>query len=186
MMDRRLDREFFSQPTLKVAKELLGKVLVRKIGRKEIRGRILETEAYIGEEDRASHARFGRTARNEVMYGQPGHAYVYLCYGLFELLNVVTEREDFPAAVLIRKIEPLSGLDPNLKSYGPGNLTKYLRITRQLNGEDVTLSKNLYLIDDGFVARKIKRGERIGVQYAGAHAKRKWRFYIEPADKTNG
>lgn len=185
MMSKKLNRKFFARSTLKVAKELLGKVIVRKIGRKEIRGRILETEAYIGEEDRACHARFGRTNRNEVMYGQPGRAYIYLCYGIHDLLNVVTEKElvfgstpKTPAAVLIRKIEPLSGPDSNLKSYGPGNLTKYLCITRELNAEDITQSRHLWLEDDGYAARKIKHAERVGVHYAGPHARRKWRFVL--------
>jgi len=177
-MNKKLDRRFFERKTLQVARDLLGKVIVRQMGSQKIKGRILETEAYIGEEDQACHARFGKTKRNAVMYGLAGHAYIYLCYGLHELLNIVTERENLPAAVLIRKIEPLSSPSPNLKTYGPGNLTKYLKITRALNGEDVVKSKQLWVENDGYVAKTVKRAERIGVPYAGEHAKRRWRFVL--------
>jgi len=178
-MNKKLDRRFVERKTLQVARDLLGKVIVRRMRSREIKGRILETEAYIGEEDQACHARFGKTKRNAVMYGPAGHAYIYLCYGLHELLNLVTERKSLPAAVLIRRIEPLSGFDSELKTYGPGNLTKYLKITRSLNGEDITKSKQLLVEDDGYVAKIIKRAERIGVHYAGEDAKRKWRFILE-------
>jgi len=176
----KVKREFFERDTLKVAKELLGKVLVRRDRGREIRGRILETEAYRGEDDRACHARFGKTARNAPMYGQAGHTYIYLCYGIHELLNLVTEENGFPAAALIRKIEPLSDHKPHYKSYGPGNLTKFLRIDRRLNGEDLVKSDRLWVEDDGFRPKKsqIKKAPRIGVAYAGEHAKREWRYYM--------
>ena len=176
----KLDREFFEKSTIIVAKELLGKVIVHKFQNREIRARILETEAYIGEEDQACHARFGKTARNSIMYGQAGHAYIYLCYGIHELLNIVTEEKDKPAAVLIRKIEPLTGPDSKLKSYGPGNLTRYLKITRALNGEDLIKSEKLWIENNGFKVKQsqIKSAERIGVSYAGKWTKKKWRFFL--------
>ncbi len=176
----RLTRRFFKKNTLLVAEELVGKVLVRHFRGREIRGRILETEAYRGEDDKACHARFGKTRRNAVMFGPAGRAYIYLCYGLHELLNIVTEGDGFPAAVLIRQIEPMSEHKSRYKSYGPGNLTRYLKIDRRLNGEDLTKSDKLWVEDDGFELKRsqIKKAARIGVSYAGEHAKREWRYYI--------
>jgi len=173
----RLERNFFERNTLTVAKELLGKVLVRKVGKKEIRARIVETEAYIGEEDKACHARFGKTKRNAVMYGRAGCAYIYLCYGIYELLNIVTEGKGFPAAVLVRGVVFL----PRRSQIGPGKLTKYLKITRALNQEDLTKSEKLWVEDDGFKVKRsqIKSAPRIGIPYAGTWAKKKWRFNIE-------
>src|SRR5690348_6500444 len=125
--DAPLPRDFYARPTLTVARELLGQILVH--GEKRVR--IVETEAYIGPEDLACHAARGRsTPRNEVMYGEPGHAYVYFIYGMYYWLNVVTEREGFPAAVLIR-----AG-DPGAK--GPGVLCRELGLTREHNGLDLT------------------------------------------------
>ena len=169
-----------------VAEGLLGKVLVRRYRGREIRGRILETEAYIGEDDRACHARFGKTKRNAVMFGPAGHTYIYLCYGLHELLNIVTESDGFPAAVLVRKIEPMGEYEPPYKSYGPGNLTRYLKIDRRLNGEDLAESSKLWVEDDGFRLKRsqIKKAARVGVSYAGEHAKREWRRYIKLKSKN--
>jgi len=202
----KLQRSFFKRDTIVVAKDLLGKVLVRKIGKKEIRAIIVETEAYIGEEDQACHARFGRTKRNGVMYGKAGGAYVYLCYGIHELLNIVTEKEGFPAAVLVRGVKigsfagqvpnggalqerklpvalanPLLGILPCRNRLGPGKLTKYLHITRKLNKEDLTKSTKLWVENFGLKIKKlqIKSAKRIGVSYAGKWAKKKWRFFIE-------
>ena len=196
----RLTRSFFARDTIVVAKEFLGKILVRRIGKKIIKARIIETEAYIGEQDQACHARFGRTKRNAPMYGPAGHAYIYLCYGVHELLNIVTEEKDLPAAVLIRVVDVVDvnrcnmafGDDRRQKPYfnelkigvkllGPGSLTKFLEITRELNGEDLTKSKKLRVVDDGFKIKKsrIKSAERIGVSYAGKWAKRRWRFYFD-------
>lgn len=138
-------------------------------------GRIIEVEAYVGEDDLASHARFGKTKRNEVMYGRAGHAYVYLIYGMYDMLNIATDQEHFPAAVLIRAVNGWNG---------PGKLTKAMRITRELNGEDVVVSTRLYLIDDGYrVSKKeIKTRPRIGVGYAGAHANLPWRYLLLPQE----
>jgi DNA-3-methyladenine glycosylase len=148
--------------------------------RKVFKGRIVETEAYIGEDDKACHARFGKTERTKIMYGVAGHAYIYLCYGIHYLLNIVTERNDFPAAVLIRRIEPIERRG-DYKNYGPGNLTKYLNIDKSLNGEDITASKTLWIEDDGFGIdnRNLRKGERVGVGYAREYAKKLWRFWIE-------
>ncbi len=173
----RINRKFFQRDTLDIARDLLGKVIYRKVDNILIRGRILETEAYIGEADKACHARFGRTKRTQVMYGEAGHAYIYLCYGIHYLLNIVTERKNFPAGILIRKIEPLSG--DTLKSYGPGNLTRYLKIDKNLNGEDLVSSRSFWIEDDGFkLANKIKKGKRIGISYAGNYINKPWRFYL--------
>ena len=120
-----LHRSFYQRPTLTVARDLLGCFLVRKMparrgrGSKIVRARITEVEAYIGEDDLACHASKGRTKRTEIMYGEAGHAYVYLIYGMYELLNIVTEAKDFPAAILIRAVE-IEGM-PKIKTNGPGN-----------------------------------------------------------------
>lgn len=178
---KKISQDFFQRDTLTVARELLGKVLVRNYQGRIIKAKIVETEAYIGEEDDACHARHGRTSRNEVMWGEAGHLYVYLCMGLHNLLNIVTEEKDKPAAVLIRKIEPLSGKDKNLKSYGPGNLTRYLKIDRSLNGVDITKSKELYLIDDGkkINPKNIEMLPRVGIEYAKTHKDKLWRFVLK-------
>lgn len=106
----RLQRDFFARDTLTVARELLGQRLVRILGDMRLSGYIVEVEAYIGEDDQASHAHPGRTARNATMYGPPGHAYVYLIYGMHHCLNIVTDREGYPAAILLRALEPLEGI----------------------------------------------------------------------------
>lgn len=174
----KLKKSFFDRDTLIVAKDLVGKIVCRKVSGEIIKGRIIETEAYIGEEDKACHARFGRTKRNEIMYGDAGHAYIYLCYGLFNLFNVVCESAGKPAAVLIRKIEPLSGYDKSLKSYGPGNLTKYLKIDRALNGKSIQ-GEELWFEEDGFKIEKIESSKRIGVDYAGEWKDKEWRFILK-------
>ena len=176
----KLKRNFFKKDTLSVARNLLGKVVCRKVGARIIKGRIAETEAYIGENDKACHARFGRTKRTEIMYGKAGHAYIYLCYGIHFLLNIVTEEKDFPAAVLIRKIEPLNSTR-GFKSFGPGNLTRYFYIDKRLNSEDITQSKKLWIEDDNFKIDKesLGRGERVGIHYAGDYAKKPWRFWYK-------
>lgn len=171
----RLKKDFYNRPTLTVAKELLGKYLVRVINGKKIYAQITETEAYIGEEDLASHARFGKTKRNEVMYGHPGIWYVYLIYGMYWMLNVVTENHGRPAAVLIRAVLSEDGESYN----GPGKLTKFLKINKSFNSQSASIG-DLYIEDRGvkLSTSKIKKTPRIGVDYAGEYKDKLWRFII--------
>ncbi len=175
-----LKRSFFARRTLRVARELVGKYLVRKNGRGVIAGRIIEVEAYVGPQDKACHASKGRTARTEVLFGPPGQAYVYLCYGMYEMLNVVTEGEGFPAAVLLRAIE----CDGQLID-GPGRLTRALDIDRRLNRIDLTVGEDLWFEDRGETLRRgaVKTHPRIGVDYAGEWAKKPWRFRLDQPTK---
>lgn len=143
----RLSRDFFSEDTLTVARSLLGKRLVRRLNGQRLAGRIVEAEAYIGQEDKGCHASVGRTARNDVMYGPPAHAYVYFTYGMHWMFNVVTGAEGFPAAVLVRALEPVEGVAAMMRNRkrravselcsGPAKLTQALDITRALNGADL-------------------------------------------------
>jgi DNA-3-methyladenine glycosylase len=171
-MQHHLQRSFFARDTHTVARELLGKVLVRTWRGKELTARITEVESYVGENDKACHASRGRTARTEVMFGEAGHAYVYLIYGVHHCLNIVTEQKDFPAAVLIRSVDA---------AIGPGRVTKHLHITRALNMEDLVQSEKLYVVDDGCYVRvrDIKTAPRIGVDYAGEDALLSWRYFVE-------
>lgn len=197
MKSRRLSRNFFARPTLIVARELLGKFLVRKIGRgkKEIAVMIAETEAYCGPNDLASHASRGRTKRTEVMFGPAGHAYVYLIYGMYYCFNIVTERDGYPAAVLIRNaiinttntgskngtiILPRSYGNDSKDLGGPGKLCRYLDINKQLNQEDLISSKSLWLEDRGVKIKpsQIRQAKRIGVDYAGKYKDKPWRFVV--------
>ena len=169
-----LGREFFERECEVVARELLGAVLVH--GRRA--GRIVETEAYLGADDLASHARFGETARNRVMFGAGGASYVYLIYGMHEMFNVVADRAGRPSAVLVRAIEPVAGLgDDAAVGRGPGKLTRALGITRTHSGVDLTTSRRLY-IAAGARAREVEVGPRVGIDYAGAWAKAALRFWI--------
>ncbi len=198
MKPRRLSRDFFDRPTLIVAKELLGKVLVRKIENKIIRVIITETEAYVGPKDLASHASRGRTNRTEIMFGPPGHAYIYMIYGMYFCLNIVTEKNDYPAAVLIRAVKlgtsdwPLANINKNnplttsrysltANLNGPGKLCRFLKIDKSLNGEDVTTSKKLWFEDNGTKVKpsQIIRTKRIGIDYAGKYKDKLWRFMIK-------
>lgn len=155
-MNKRLTRSFFSQPATELAPALLGKFLCRKLDDGTIlRVRITETEAYYGIDDTACHAHKGKTERNRIMWEKGGTAYVYLCYGIHNLFNIICGKEGFPEGVLIRGIE---GFD------GPGKLTKFLQITRDLNYEDLTVSQNLW-IDDG-EAFDFERLKRVGIDYA--------------------
>lgn len=177
-MGGRLSREFFARPTVTVARELIGKYLVRAMGSSVRVARIVETEAYVGPQDKACHASKGRTPRTEVLFGPPGHAYVYLCYGMHELLNVVTEREDFPAAVLLRAIDVEGRLVD-----GPGRLTRALAVTRDLNRHDLTAGTDLWFEERGesVAPKQVRAFPRIGVDYAGAWAKKPWRFRLSGA-----
>lgn len=170
-----LERTFYDRPTLRVARELIGCVLVHVLDTDDRRrGRIVETEAYVGHEDAASHAHRGLTKRNAPMFGPAGVAYVYLIYGMHHCLNVVTEREGFPAAVLIRALEPIAGIDGACN--GPGRLTRSLEIDRTLDGVSM-IAPPLYIEARGRRPKpRIKTTPRIGVAYAGRSAKNPWRF----------
>lgn len=178
-MEKQLQRGFYERPTLWVAKAILGKVLVRRIGRRKIEGTIVETEAYVGFLDKASHAYRGRTPRTETMFGKAGIAYIYLIYGMYYCLNVVTEREEYPAAVLIRAIKPFNSSVMEKNTDGPGKVCRYFRIDRKLNGEDLT-RKILWIEDRGekISKNRIASGERIGVDYAREYQEKPWRFFL--------
>lgn len=184
-----LNRNFFNRPTLTVARDLLGQRLVRDMDGERLSGMIVETEAYIGQEDSASHASKGRTARTGVMFGPPGHTYVYLIYGMYHMLNLVTEAVDFPAAILIRAIEPVEGIERMRQhrhqnrtvslANGPGKLCQALAIDRTLNRWDVTQGQNLWLERGEVVAEEaIATGPRIGIDYARPKDRTApWRFW---------
>ncbi len=179
-----LGRAFYERPTLKVARDLIGKVLVHETRAGTASGVIVEAEAYIGESDPACHAAPGPTKRNAPLYGPPGIAYVYLNYGIHYLVNAVTEAEGWPAAVLIRALEPLDGValmrrrrgktagsDPNDLCRGPGNLSKALGITLADNGLDLTASA-LWIEDRRLPKRRVEWSRRIGINVGVEH---EWR-----------
>ena len=169
-------RSFFERPTLQVARALIGMHLVHDDGESIRAGRIVETEAYLGPRDLAAHSARGRTPRTAVMFGPPGHAYVYFIYGFWNCLNVVTGRAGVPHAVLLRALEPLGGLTE--RTWGPGLLCRALHIDRRLNGADLR-GDRLWLEHPRAPVRavRIARATRIGVDYAGQWAQRPWRFY---------
>jgi len=180
-------RQFYEQPTIEVARQLLGKYLVRKHREGTTVGRIVETEAYVGPQDLACHASKGWTRRTEVMFGPPGHAYVYLIYGFYNMLNFVTEPVDHPAAVLVRAVEPVQGIElmrrrrnsQSLKSLasGPGKLCQAFAIDRSLNGTDLCGSV-ICIQDRGEPAPKLLATPRIGVDYAGKWKGKRLRFLV--------
>lgn len=182
-MTSKLGRDFYLQPTLTVANALIGKVFVLSRGRRTLSGRIVECEAYIGEDDPACHARFGMTKRNSIMYGIGGHTYVYFVYGMYHMLNFVTESEGLPAAVLIRAMEPLDGLETMKKrrgcneiqrlTSGPGKLCQAFGLTVKDTGLDLT-GDTAYLLDIGYHPRKIVRTSRIGIREG---REMPWRFF---------
>ncbi|MBI4493612.1 MAG: DNA-3-methyladenine glycosylase [Chloroflexi bacterium] len=173
----KLPRSFYARPTLEVARDLLGKVLVHGAPEGRRAGRIVEVEAYVDPEDRANHASRGSTPRTAVMFGPPGYAYVYLVYGMYHCFNVVTEAEGYPAAVLVRALEPLEGVAESTR--GPGLLCRALGIDRRLDGADL-LGDALSLEDDGFLVLDdlVATALRVGVDFAGEWAQRPWRFYV--------
>jgi DNA-3-methyladenine glycosylase len=191
---RILDRKFFGRPSTIVARDLIGKILVRKLSdRLSLRGIIVETEAYGGLKDPASHAFRGMTPRNEVMFGEPGFSYVYFTYGFHHCLNVVTGKKGNAQAVLIRALEPLNGTEIMRKNRnlsgaskinfrnltnGPGKICQALQIDRSLNKTDVTKRDSpLFFEDDlrqNHMKRKITRGPRIGIKVG---TEKQWRFY---------
>jgi len=187
-MNKLLQRSFYERDTVTVARELLGQRLVRVLedGRR-LAGLVVEAEAYVGEADRACHAACGRTPRNAIMYGPAGYAYVYLIYGMYHCLNVVTEREGFPAAVLIRALEPTEGIETmrdqragkalaELTS-GPGRLCRALAIDRRLNGRDLCAEGSLF-IEEGHAPAEVLAGPRIGIVQDEAARQRPWRFVV--------
>lgn len=190
---KKLPLSFYQRSNvLQIAKELLGKLLVTKINSVFTSGRIVEVEAYNGVTDRASHAFGGRrTKRNEIMYADGGVAYVYLCYGIHHLFNVVTNCKEIPHAILIRALEPVKGIDVMLKrtekkildntfTRGPGNLSKAMGIDTKFSGTSLR-SEELFLADDGFTFNKkeITASPRIGIDYAGKDAFLPYRFFIK-------
>jgi len=184
----KLRASFYRRPTLQVAEDLLGKVLVRRLNGKNLAGKIVETEAYVGPHDLACHASKGRTPRTAIMFENGGRAYVYMIYGFYFCLNAVTEAEGFPAAVLIRAIEPLEQIavmrklrkhphrDTDIAS-GPGKLCMAMGIDKELNGADLTGNK-LWIEDRGVEVQGIEASPRVGVDYAGEYRDMPWRFYI--------
>ncbi|KUO72499.1 MAG: 3-methyladenine DNA glycosylase [Clostridia bacterium BRH_c25] len=176
----KLDRKFYLRDTLIVAEDLLGKLLVHETGDHGMACKIVETEAYIGPEDKGSHSYGGRkTKRNEVMYHIGGTSYVYLIYGMYHCFNVVTEQADKPSAVLVRAVEPVEGVGQKLSlCNGPGKLCMAMGIGKAENGLDLCSSK-LYLCDIKNEPFNIKTSPRINIDYAGEYALKPWRFYIE-------
>jgi DNA-3-methyladenine glycosylase len=177
---RRLRRSFYRQHATDLAKALIGKVLVHRVGGREYVARIVETEAYVGPHDLACHASKGRTKRTEIMFGRAGHAYVYLIYGMYPMLNIVSGEPGHPEAVLVRAAESLSGWDDDWLSNlsGPGKLCREMEITLADNTLDLTLSKKLYLLDDGKrPSPRIRTSKRIGVEYASEWKDALLRYY---------
>lgn len=186
---KRLERAFFDRPTLTVARELLGCALVRMLEGQRLAGTIVEVEAYIGESDRACHAARGRTPRNSVMYGLPGLLYVYFTYGMHHCANMVTEREGFPAAVLLRAVHPADGISHMMQrrgrdslqelTSGPAKLCQAMAIDRALNGEDLTTSPCIWVEPGNPIPEgQIATGPRIGVARTGEAALYPWRFWL--------
>lgn len=194
----KLTGDFYDRDTVTVARELLGKYLVRVVEGQTLTVRITETEAYVGRIDKACHAYGGkRTRRTETLFAPPGTAYVYLIYGMYHCLNCVTEAENEPAAVLIRAGEPVTAADADaisvkrfgctaaeMSSYqrknflnGPGKLCKGLSLTKEQNGLPLT-GDVLYLLDSGETPQRIHVGKRIGIDYAQEAADFPWRFYL--------
>ena len=190
-----LPRSFYSRPTLTVAQDLLGKVLVHRTPKGVSAGMIVETEAYIGEDDPACHAAPGPTRRNAPLYGTPGLAYVYLNYGVHYLVNAVTEAEGHPAAVLIRALEPVDGIGLMRKRRavsgdvadaelcrGPGNLTRAMGITLADNLRDL-VSGRLVIEDRGCVVDDVSWGPRIGIRVGTEH---RWRCWVTGHPSVSG
>lgn len=170
-MKKLLPQSFFKRRTLIVAEDLIGKFLVRRIRGKETAYMITETEAYDGFDDKASHAHRGKTSRNFVMFGEAGHIYVYLTYGLHHMFNIVTSKNGYPAAVLIRAVESISG---------PGRLTKQLKITKTLNTKIFSKETGLWVEDRGvrFSKKNIKKVPRVGIRYAEEWEHKPYRFLL--------
>ncbi|OCL25253.1 3-methyladenine DNA glycosylase [Orenia metallireducens] len=187
----KLKLDFYQRDGVNVAQDLLGKLLVRELDGQKIISKIVETEAYIGPEDKACHAyQNKRTKRTEVMFGRAGNAYIYLIYGMYNCLNIVTASVGKPEAVLIRAVEPIEGLD-TIRKYrqikskkvedltnGPGKLCQALAIDKKLNGYDMTYGDKLYVLDSNYKLEVVK-DKRINIDYAEEYKEKLWRFYIK-------
>ncbi len=184
MPHRRLPRSFFARDTRTVARALLGQVIVHQDGGVRRAARIVETEAYHGPRDRASHARFGPTARVAPMFGPPGRTYVYRVYGMHHCLNVVTGPEGFPAAVLIRAAEPLEGCLHSTR--GPGNLCRALGIRSERHSALDLAAGPIWIEAGPGAPGRVVRTPRVGVDYAGAWSRRPWRFLLAGSPWTTG
>jgi len=182
-----LPQPFYNRNSLLVAQDLLGCFLIRRLGKKVVKYKIVETESYNGPNDLASHASRGRTPRNEVMFGLPGIIYVYFTYGMHYMLNIVTSKKDYPAAVLIRAVEPCHSRatgqahSSKIITNGPAKLTKALQIDKSFNGLPIYNKKNGLWIEGRAKDEKLQivKTTRIGIDYAGKYKDKKWRFYIK-------
>ncbi len=171
MKTNKINPSFFLKDATDLAPQLLGKLLCVNINNQTTKLRITETEAYSGEEDTACHAHKGRTKRTEILYSEGGKVYVYLCYGIHALMNIISGPAEHPQGVLIRGVEGING---------PGKLTKHLGITCAHNGTDINTSELIWIEDDGFVPENILTSPRIGIDYATQEYRDKpWRFYYK-------
>jgi len=187
-MPKRLGRKFFARDTLRVCREILGKHIVRVWRGKKIIGRIVEVEAYVGPEDKASHAFGGKkTQRNLAEYLIGGHVYIYLVYGMYWQFNISTGQAGSPECFLIRAVEPVAGLRDK-EGTGPGKFCRAFHLDKSFYGEDVTKSKRLWLEDVGQkFQEKIVASPRIGIDYAGPiWARKPWRFYLKNNKYVSG
>lgn len=176
--DERLPRAFFDRDTAQVARELLGcRFCLRLADGTLVSTRIVETEGYLGPHDLACHTARGRTPRTEVMFGPPGHAYVYLVYGMHHCLNFVTEPEGHGSAVLVRGLEPLAGLVSDVRLNGPARLTKALGIGKPENGADLVDGERMWVLPPDRPVTALSAGPRVGVDYAGEWAQAPLRFW---------
>lgn len=176
-LPHKLPRSFFNRDTTKVAQELLGKLLVHRVDDQERIAKIVEVEAYIGPHDLAAHTSKGITPRTRVMYGPPGHAYVYLVYGMHTCMNVVTEPDGTGAAVLLRALEPISNVPGNTR--GPGLLCKAMGVTLQDYGHDLCSNDFYIAAPEAQENITVVQRPRVGVDYAGEWAHKLLRFYIQ-------
>jgi DNA-3-methyladenine glycosylase len=173
-LKHRVNRDFFEKPTLEVAHNLIGTYLVSTKNNHLQIGQIVETEAYIGTDDKACHASHGMTPRNKIMWDEAGHIYVYLIYGMYHLVNIITESKGFPAAVLLRSLKPIEGID--IPTNGPGKICKALNLTRTDTGLDIVKSNELFIANFKEKLQIIKK-PRIGINYAGEPwVSKDWRF----------
>lgn len=190
MSNKIISKSFYNRSTLKVAQELLGCFLVRKFPSPALGEgsgvryyKIVETEAYIGHKDKASHASRGRTPRNEIMFGEPGNTYIYFTYGMHYMLNIATEKKEYPAAVLIRAVEPIcKDAKSCVSTNGPAKLTKALEIDKSFNALPIYTKKyDLWIEDRKEVIKpsQIIKSKRVGIDSAEEYRDKLWRFYIK-------